>query len=116
VTSNGYHPVQPISYFYNAIQAIGDYNKLYVFSDEIEWCKTNLNFDRMVFMEGRNGIEDMRLMGFCKHNIISNSSFSWWAAWLNQDPSKIVVAPKLWFGPQANLNTSDIIPDEWITI
>jgi len=116
VTSNGYHPVQPISYFYSGIEAIGDYNKLYVFSDEIDWCKTNLKFDRMVFMEGRTGIEDMRLMSFCKHNIIANSSFSWWAAWLNQNPNKKVIAPSKWFGPQANLHTGDIIPAEWITI
>jgi len=116
VTSNGYHPVQPISYFYRGIQEIGDYNKLYVFSDEIDWCKTNLNFDRMVFIEGKSAIEDMRLMSFCKHNIISNSSFSWWAAWLNQNPNKIIVAPKNWFGPQASLNTADITPQEWITL
>ena len=70
----------------------------------------------MVFMEGRSGIEDMRLMSFCKHNIIANSSFSWWAAWLNQNPYKKVIAPKNWFGPQANLWTGDIIPKEWVTI
>lgn len=116
VASNGYHPVQPISYFSYGIEAIGDYNKLYVFSDEIDWCKTNLKFDRMVFVEGRSSIEDMRLMSFCKHNIISNSSFSWWAAWLNQNPYKKIVAPKNWFGAQANLNASDIVPAEWITI
>ena len=116
VSSNGYHPVQPISYFNFGIDLIGDYNKLYVFSDEIDWCKTNLNYPRMVFMEGRTGLEDMRLMSFCDHNIISNSSFSWWAAWLNQNPHKKVIAPKKWFGPQSNLNTSDIIPEEWISI
>lgn len=116
VTSNGYHPIQPISYFSYAIDAIGDYNKLYVFSDEIDWCKTNLKFKNMVFMEGRSGIEDMRLMSFCKHNVIANSSFSWWAAWLNQNPYKKIVAPKNWFGAQANLNASDIVPAEWITI
>jgi hypothetical protein len=110
------HPVQPISYFNLGIDLIGDYNKLYVFSDEIDWCKTNLNYPRMVFMEGGSAIEDMRLMSFCKHNIISNSTFSWWAAWLNQNPQKIVVAPKKWFGSQANINSADIIPNEWKTI
>lgn len=110
------HPVQPISYFSSGIEAIGDYNKLYVFSDEVDWCKTNLKFDRMVFMEGRSNIEDMRLMSFCKHNIISNSSFSWWAAWLNQNATKKVVAPRKWFGPKATASSRDIIPYEWITI
>ena len=116
LTSNGYHPVQDISYFSNGIDIIGDYNKIYVFSDEIEWCKTNLNFPRMVFMEGYSNIEDLRLMSLCKHNIIANSSFSWWAAWLNENKDKKVIAPKQWFGPQANLNEQDIVPETWIKI
>lgn len=110
------HPVQPISYFDVGMEIIGDYNKVYVFSDDIGWCKTNLHYPRMAFMEGRSAIEDMRLMSFCKHNIISNSTFSWWAAWLNQNPNKKVVAPKKWFGPQANISSVDIIPEEWITV
>lgn len=116
LSSNGYHPVQPISYFQSGIDAIGDYNKMYVFSDDISWCKTNLNFKNMVFMEGRSGLEDMHLMSFCSNNIISNSSFSWWAAWLNKNPNKRVVAPNNWFGINANLNTEDIIPDRWLKI
>jgi hypothetical protein len=116
VSSNGYHPVQPISYFNLAIDMIGQYNKLYVFSDDISWCRVNLNYPRMIFMEGRTGIEDMRLMSFCDNNIISNSSFSWWGAWLNQNVNKTVIAPALWFGKISNLNTTDIIPIEWKTI
>ncbi len=116
VSSNGYHPVQPISYFHHGIDIIGDYNKMYVFSDDIGWCKTNLTFKNMVFMEGRTGLDDLRLMSLCSHNIISNSSFSWWAAWLNENTDKKVVAPSNWFGPQADLNTSDIIPEKWIKI
>ena len=116
LTSNGYHPVQDISYFSDGIDIIGDYNKIYVFSDEIEWCKTNLNFQRMVFMEGYSNIEDLRLMSLCKYNIIANSSFSWWAAWLNENKDKKVIAPKQWFGPQANLNEQGIGPETWSKI
>ena len=56
-------------------------------------------------------------MSLCKHNIIANSSFSWWAAWLNQNPDKIVVAPKVWLGPaRADVDTTDLIPENWIKI
>ena len=56
------------------------------------------------------------MMSICNHNIIANSSFSWWSAWLNKNPNKKVIAPKLWFGQQTNIDASDIIPDEWIKI
>ena len=54
---------------------------------------------------------DMRLMSLCKHNIIANSSFSWWGAWLNPNVDKVVVAPKKWFANQ--INTEDLIPHSW---
>lgn len=60
---------------------------------------------------------DLYIMSLCKHNIIANSSFSWWAAWLNQNPDKIVVAPKVWLGPaRADVDTTDLIPENWIKI
>jgi hypothetical protein len=64
-------------------------------------------------VEGNSDIEDLWLMSLCKKNIIVNSSFSWWGAYLNKFSGKEVVAPTKWFGPTAGLNTSDIIPDEW---
>jgi hypothetical protein len=116
VTSNGYHPVQDISYYVNAIKEIGDYDYLFVFSDDIKWCKDNLKFNNIIYTEGMSEIEDMMLMSMCKNNIIANSTFSWWAAYLNQNPNKKIVAPKKWFGDHVNIDTKDIIPEEWIKI
>jgi hypothetical protein len=116
VTSNGYHPVQSIDYYNKALEIIGDYDQLLIFSDDINWCKENLNYKNMVFIENQTNIEDMWLMSLCKHNIIANSSFSWWGAWLNKNEDKIVIVPKNWFGDFTNLNSLDIFANNWITI
>ena len=57
--------------------------------------------------------EDLRLISMCKHNIIANSSFSWWGAWLNSNLDKLVIAPQKWFNDETR-NTKDIIPERWI--
>lgn len=114
--SNGYHPVLEVDYYQNALKIINHYNNLVVFSDDINWCKDHLKFKNINFVENDDEIEDLIMMSMCKHNIIANSTFSWWAAWLNKNPDKKVIAPKKWFGDHVNLNTSDLIPDSWIKI
>lgn len=91
----------------------------FVFSDDINWAKENLKLPyQLTFVSGNNGDKsyiDMQLMSVCKHNIIANSSFSWWGAWLNSNASKIVIAPKNWFFNEIlNAQTNDLIPEEWI--
>lgn len=98
--SNGFHPVQEIEYYERALCEIGHYERLFVFSDDIEWCRENLNFENMVFVDGNDDVVDMWLMSLCRDNIMANSSFSWWGAWLNRNPNKKVVYPKRWFGGQ----------------
>jgi len=93
--------------------------KLFIFSDDIDWVKANFNFPyEYVFVSNNSGAksyEDMRLMSLCKHNIIANSSFSWWGAWLNNNKEKIVIAPKKWFN-DGRINQDDVIPENWIKI
>lgn len=116
LTSNGFHFVQPVQYYQSAIEEIGTYDKIYVFSDDIHWCKNNLHFDNIIFMENRDELEDLWLMSYCKNNIIANSSFSWWGAWLNTDKDKKVITPKKWYGDWVNIDMNEIIPGNWIKI
>lgn len=99
------------------------YKKFIVFSDGMDWCKQNLNSVKypeyqFIYSEGKNEFEDMAKGSMCEHNIISNSTFSWWQAWLNQNPNKLVVSPSKfnWFGKRVRLSTEDIIPESWIQI
>lgn len=116
INSNGYHPVQTLDYYKNAIDEIGDYDYLFVFSDDIDWCRSNLNFKNMIFMTGFSDVEDLYLMSMCRNNIIANSSFSWWGAWMNKNKNKKVIAPSKWFGDHVNINQNDIVPETWIKL
>ncbi|MCE8007227.1 alpha-1,2-fucosyltransferase [Aestuariivita sp.] len=92
---------------------------VFVFSDDPAWARDNLPLpcDRVVvdFNGPETDFEDMRLMSLCQHNIIGNSSFSWWAAWLNTCPHKRVAGPARWFG-DPKLSNPDILPDAWMKI
>lgn len=90
----------------------------YFFSNEIEWVRENLKVKNGVYIKQSMFQQyedwyDMFLMSCCKHNIIANSTFSWWGAWLNQNPKKIVIAPKKWFN---GTETPDICPPDWVRI
>lgn len=105
-------------YYLDAINYIKRYIKnpvFIVFSDEMEWVKENISFeDKVIYIDQKLKLQDyeeLMLMSKCKHNIIANSTFSWWGAWLNQNPEKIVVAPSKWGRMQ-----KDIVPNEWIKI
>jgi hypothetical protein len=91
----------------------------FVFSDDIDWCKANLNFKGPTSFVSddfgsRKFRDDLRLMSACKHLIVANSSFSWWAAWLNENP-ETVIAPNKWV-TDVSFDTSDLIPSGWIRI
>lgn len=91
--------------------------RLIIFSDDINWCKNNLPFDNMEFIEGNEDIIDLFIMSKCENHIISNSTFSWWSAWLNKNINKKIICPTPWLlGNEFPLITDNIIPDEWIKI
>ena len=110
------HPPTELSYCKDAIDHFGSNYNFYVMSDDINWCKENLKGDNIIFIEDEPDYVDLWLMSLCEHNIITNSSFSWWGSWLNKYQDKIVIAPKVWFGPNKNLNPKDIYCEEWILI
>ncbi len=114
----GIHDPCPITYYEKAMELmqkrIGSFHPYFV-SDDIDWCKQNLG-DVGEFSTHIDEIDDLMLLVNCDHNIIANSSFSWWGAYLNTYPHKIVVGPKDWFGPRGPLDTQDIIPSNWLKI
>jgi len=102
-----------MDYFYDVL----DNPVFYVFSDDITWCKVNIKKNNVVFVdwnEDAHAYEDLRLMSLCKHNIIAESSFSWWGAYLNDNINKIVISPPAsrWVKRNNSL-FKDILPPEW---
>ncbi len=92
---------------------------IFVATEDPEWVKQNINFKYDFTIISRPGIEDfeeMMLMSLCKHFVISNSTFSWWSAWLSNNTNKIVVAPKIWMRGKPEVETSDLVPVEWVRI
>jgi hypothetical protein len=115
------HGVISEEYYENSIKYIK--NKIsditfFIFSDDISWAKENLkNTENIIFVDINDDDKnflDLYLMSLCKHQIIANSSFSWWAAWLNKNPNKIIISPKKWYVDET-LNKNDTIPENWIT-
>ena len=117
----GRHGVIPLSYYEKSIEIIRSKISnphFYFFSDDINWARENFKNTDATFVSGeisKTHFEDLYLMSHCGNNIIANSSFSWWGAWLNNSTDKIVIAPNKWFnsGPQ---DTQDLLPSDWIRI
>lgn len=105
------------SYYYRAIDHINskiESPHFFIFSDDIKWVKNNLSINNCTYIDhntGKNSFIDMYLMSLCRHNIIANSSFSWWGAWLNKNQDKLVIMPEKWFNRDF---CEGIFPSEWI--
>lgn len=117
----GYNGLCDLSYYQKALEIIKNKYpnvQLFIFSDDIEWAKTNLKLaGPMVFVSRPvlNPAEELWLMSLCKHQIIANSTFSWWAAWLNKNPQKIVVSPSRWLVAE-DIKTDNLLPLNWIKL
>lgn len=119
---NSHHGVCSLEYYENAVRYIQQKEKtivLFIFSDDLEWVKNNYSPDvETIYVNGHEGFNsylDMVAMSQCKHNIVANSTFSWWGAWLNENPEKIVVAPEKWFD-SPNKKSNHIIPEDWVKL
>lgn len=117
-SANAHHGTCDLDYYYRAInkllQKLPIDVSFFIFSDDVSWCKENLKISSEHFyVETKEDYHDLYLMSICKHNIIANSSFSWWGAWLNDNASKNIIAPKKWFAIDV---ATDLIPKNWIKI
>jgi Glycosyl transferase family 11. len=108
-----------LEYYKKAIQLIKTSKQkpvFYIFSDDLAWCRENLpDADSLHFVSGFKDYQDLMLISSCCHQIVANSSFSWWGAWLNPNSHKIVIAPKTWFA-SPELDTTDIVPETWLRL
>jgi len=110
------HGVCDTGYYLKALEYISKKMKdchAFVFSDDISWVKQNLKLPLpATYSKSYTDYEEMYFMSQCKHHIIANSTFSWWGAWLNESPEKIVIAPEKWFN-DSSIDSSDLIPTQW---
>jgi hypothetical protein len=120
LSNTSVYSINEMEYYKNSISEIQTNKQkelnFLVFSDDLDWCKKNFIGNNFVFVKTENHVKDMILMSMCENNIITNSSFSWWAAWINKNKNKKIIAPKKWFTKNSNLYDGDIIPNNWIKI
>ena len=119
--NSNYHWIINMDYINKAVDVIKskvDNPHFFIFSDDLKWCVDNIKLDNMTivdeYFKGNRFSNYHQLMRMCKYFIISNSTFSWWAAWLCEFENKIVIAPEIWDSSMRNI--SDLIPDSWIRI
>lgn len=112
-----FHGLMDKEYYQRAIAAVKESDtEFFIFSDEPEWVKANLQFEGNIhFVESASALEDQFLMRNCKNHIIANSSFSWWAAYLGVNPNKKVIAPQQWLAI-TSIDTSGFCPAEWVRV
>ena len=106
------HPFCGLDYYKKAIKKIGSEKKFIVISDDIKWCKKNIKTTNIRYIDNSSILIDFFIMTLSNNLIISNSSFSYWGAFLNEKKHK-VIAPSLWFGFRHKVDISDLLPPEY---
>lgn len=112
------HYVQTIDYYEKAIKNFPEDSLFVIFSDDLEWCKNQPLFQNLKNKQFVQDVDykELYVMSRCKHNIIANSSFSWWAAYMNPNNQKKIISPTNWFGPKGPKDLQDLRPSGWIVI
>lgn len=118
IHTNKVHGICKINYYKKAINYVSKNISnpvFYIFSDDLCWCKENFNFlrNKVFVFDTKSAVEDFELLKSCKHNIIANSSFSWWAGWLNTNTDKIVICPRNWFNDRHTISPAC---GQWVKI
>ena len=112
-----YYSICSEPYFNLAIDYIGRNEKYLIISDDIDWCKEHFSGQNYYFVDEEEPLIDLYLQSLCTNNIISNSTFGWWGAWLNENPNKIVVAPQPWYvWLNRHIDMNSFLPEKWILI
>ena len=106
------HPTITLEYIQEALKVIGEYSTVFIFSDDHQWVKDNLNLSSAIFVNEPEDYLELWLMSMCSNHIMSNSTFSWWGTFLNKNTEKKIVAPSVWFGPKGP-NAKDIYESYW---
>jgi len=109
-------PVIDKSYIDECLNLIENKGPIFIFSNDKDWVKQNLNYKNSIVVDNFEDYEDLWAISMCNHNIMSNSSFSWWGSYLNKNIDKKVYVPSIWFGPRGEKNYQDIFENEWIKI
>lgn len=110
-----FHSPSSKGYYLKAMSLFPN-SKFIFFSDDMNWVRENFAGDNIFYSPFNDELQDFKLMSECHNNIIANSTFSWWAAYLNKNTNKVVVGPKRWFGPAGHKDTQDVIPQNWVII
>lgn len=115
VNLQGIYPLQTKEYYDNCLSKLCEKDiNIIILSNDIDWCINNLSYNNVTYIKNETNIIDLYIMSLCNHNIIANSTFSWWGAWLNENKYKKIFAPKKWF--VSTYSDQDIIPNNWIKI
>lgn len=113
-------PVLPVSYYEAAVDYLRSrhsVDRVLVLSDDLPWCREHFRNAPYEVIPDMSPARHLAVTASCRYHVMANSTFSWWGAWLDPNPNKIVIAPKLWFGPAySHYNTKDLLPPEWIVV
>lgn len=109
-------PLCSLDYYKRALLQFPDVENLVVLTDDIDWAKKVFNGSKFHVIENEPDYIDFYIMSMCENNIIANSTFSWWAAWLNKNKDKTIVAPKHWYNEEVEHDINELIPKGWLML